>query len=71
MNFYKNHFYEIGISISIEVLPPPALRQAKSSGKLELFRASWVADYPDAENYMLPFYSKNFTPFGPKLYAFF
>ncbi len=68
--FLQKSFYEIGISISIEVLPPPALRQAKSSGKLELFRASWVADYPDAENYMLPFYSKNFTPFGPNYMHF-
>jgi ABC-type oligopeptide transport system substrate-binding subunit len=30
-----------------------------------LFRASWIADYPDAENYLALFYSKNFTPFGP------
>ena len=36
-----------------------------SSGKLELFRASWIADYPDAENYLSLFYSKNFSPNGP------
>ena len=37
----------------------------KSSGELEMFRASWVADYPDAENYLSLFYSPNFTPNGP------
>jgi len=30
-----------------------------------MFRASWIADYPDAENYLSLFYSKNFTPNGP------
>ena len=41
------------------------LRKAKSSGKLELFRASWIADYPDAENYLSLFTSQNFSPNGP------
>jgi peptide/nickel transport system substrate-binding protein len=26
------------------------------------FRGSWIADYPDAENYMAVFYSKNPAP---------
>ena len=46
-------------------MPTASLRQAKSSGKLELFRASWIADYPDAENYLSLFYSKNLSPNGP------
>lgn len=46
-------------------MPTASLRQAKTSGKLELFRASWIADYPDAENYLGLFYSKNFSPNGP------
>jgi peptide/nickel transport system substrate-binding protein len=29
------------------------------------FRGSWIADYPDAENYLSLFYSKNFCPDGP------
>ena len=46
-------------------MPTASLRQAKSSGKLELFRASWIADYPDAENYLSLFNSFNFSPNGP------
>ena len=46
-------------------MPPSSLRQAKSNGKLEMFRASWIADYPDAENYLSLFYSKNKAPNGP------
>ena len=41
------------------------MRQGKSNGQLPVFRASWIADYPDAENYVSLFYSKNFTPNGP------
>ena len=46
-------------------MPTANLRQAKSSGKLEMFRASWIADYPDAENYLSLFYSRNHSPEGP------
>jgi peptide/nickel transport system substrate-binding protein len=35
-----------------------------STGKF-LFRASWIVDYPDAENYLSLFYSNNFSPNGP------
>lgn len=32
---------------------------------MNFFRASWIADYPDEENYLSLFYSKNFAPDGP------
>ena len=63
--YLQNVYQQIGITIIIEVMPPAALREAKSNGKLELFRASWVADYPDPENYLLPYQSDNFSPNGP------
>ena len=36
-----------------------------ATSKLSFFRGSWIADYPDAENYLSLFYSKNFCPNGP------
>jgi peptide/nickel transport system substrate-binding protein len=36
-----------------------------ANSKFEFFRGSWIADYPDAENYLALFYSKNFSPTGP------
>jgi peptide/nickel transport system substrate-binding protein len=36
-----------------------------ATSKLNFFRGSWIADYPDAENYLSLFYSKNFCPNGP------
>lgn len=59
-----------GLNIDIEVIPAAALKDAKANGKLNMFRASWIADYPDAQNYLSLFYSKNFTPFGPN-YTFY
>ena len=32
--------------------------------QLPFFRGSWICDYPDAENYMALFYSKNLQPVG-------
>jgi ABC-type transport system substrate-binding protein len=63
--YLQREMQKIGIALEVEVMPTATLRQAKSSGKLELFRASWIADYPDAENYLSLFYSKNFSPNGP------
>lgn len=63
--YLQREFQKIGIEIKIDVMPTASLRQAKSSGKLELFRASWIADYPDAENYLSLFNSINFSPDGP------
>jgi peptide/nickel transport system substrate-binding protein len=56
---------KLGLSVSVDVMPPSTLRQSKVQGKLNLFRGSWVADYPDAENYLFIFHSKNFSPDGP------
>ena len=63
--YIQRELEKIGISVSVDVMPPSTLRQMKSSGELEMFRASWVANYPDAENYLSLFYSPNFTPNGP------
>ena len=44
---------------------PAALREKRANGNLPFFRSSWVADYPDAENYLSLFTTNNFTPQGP------
>ncbi len=63
--YMQTQLDQIGLDMAIDVLPPSTLRQLKNTGGLELFRASWVADYPDAENYLSLFISQNFTPNGP------
>ena len=63
--FIQRALLDIGLNISIDVMPASALKSAKANGKTPVFRASWVADYPDAQNYLSLFYSKNFAPNGP------
>ena len=63
--YIQRELAKIGIIIVIDLMPTATLRQAKSAGNLEAFRASWIADYPDAENYLSLFYSPNFSPQGP------
>ena len=54
----------IGIDIKLDVNPPAALREQISQGKASWFRGSWIADYPDAENYLQLFCSANRCPAG-------
>ncbi len=62
---------EIGIEIKIDISPPAALKEMKAQAKLPFFRGSWIADYPDAENYLSLFYGKNFSPQGPNYTHFY
>ncbi|WP_026449698.1 ABC transporter substrate-binding protein [Aequorivita capsosiphonis] len=68
--YVQRELEKIGIAVTIDVMPPSTLRQMKSSGELDIFRASWIADYPDAENYLSLFYSPNFAPNGPNYMHF-
>ncbi|MAT89296.1 MAG: ABC transporter substrate-binding protein [Flavobacteriaceae bacterium] len=63
--YVQRELEKLGLNVTIDVVPPSTLRQMKSTGELDVFRASWIADYPDAENYLSLFYSENFTPNGP------
>lgn len=62
--YIQRELQKIGFECSIDLMPSSTLRQSKATAKLPFFRASWIADYPDAENYLSLFYSKNATPKG-------
>lgn len=63
--FIQSQLGEIGIPVKIDVTPPATLREMIAQSKVSFFRGSWIADYPDAENYLSLFYSPNFCPAGP------
>ncbi len=63
--FIQHQLSEIGIKIKIELNPAITHRELIARSKFNFFRKSWIADYPDAENYLSLFYSKNFCPNGP------
>ncbi|MCK4569463.1 MAG: ABC transporter substrate-binding protein [Bacteroidales bacterium] len=63
--YIQHELMLLGFDMSISVSPPAAIKEMKAQAKLPFFRASWIADYPDAENYLSLFYSRNFCPAGP------
>jgi peptide/nickel transport system substrate-binding protein len=63
--YVQSQLNDLGMDVHINVLPEASMREMKATAKLLFFRASWIADYPDAENYLSLFYSKNFAPGGP------
>lgn len=69
--FIQSQLNEIGISVEVQVNPPSTHRQMVATSKLDFFRGSWIADYPDAENYLALSYSKNFCPNGPNYTHFY
>jgi oligopeptide transport system substrate-binding protein len=62
--FIQHDLSIIGFKIKIEVSTGATFREMVANCRLPLFRNSWIADYPDAQNYFALFYSKNFCPQG-------
>ena len=63
--FVQSQVEQIGLQCKMEVMPPATMRSMRTNGSLQFFRSSWVADYPDAENYLSLFTTSNFAPSGP------
>lgn len=63
--YIQNQLKGLGFDIKIDVYPGAAYREMLANSKLAFFRASWVADYADPENYLALFNSSNFSPSGP------
>ncbi|MEE4196965.1 MAG: ABC transporter substrate-binding protein [Bacteroidales bacterium] len=63
--YIQQELSQFGIELIIDVSTGATFREMVAQSKLEFFRGSWIADYPDAENYMALFYSQNFSPSGP------
>lgn len=61
-NFIAKQLEESGIPVQVDVIQKSLLLEMTSGSKAPFFRASWIADYPDAENYLSVFYSKNPAP---------
>lgn len=61
-SFIAKQLEEVGINVQVEVVQKSLLLEQTAKSQALFFRASWIADYPDAENYMTMFYSKNPAP---------
>lgn len=69
--YIQQELAQYGIDINIDVSTGAIFRDMVANSKINFFRGSWIADYPDAENYLTLFYSKNFSPFGPNYTHYF
>jgi peptide/nickel transport system substrate-binding protein len=61
-SFVAKQCEEVGIKVQVEIVQKSLLLEQTAKSEALFFRGSWIADYPDAENYMAMFYSKNPAP---------
>jgi len=61
-SYIANELLQIGINVQVEVIQKSLLMEQTSKSQALFFRGSWIADYPDAENYLSVFYGKNPAP---------
>ncbi len=56
---WKRSMDAIGIKMTFKKAKWPELVKASKLGKLQMWGAAWIADYPDGENYLQLLYGKN------------
>jgi ABC-type transport system substrate-binding protein len=61
-NYIAKQLEELGLPVQVEVVKKSLLLDMTSNSRAAFFRGSWIADYPDAENYLSVFYSRNPAP---------
>lgn len=61
----QQQWAEIGVRVELQQVEFPRLLAMVRAGELSLWRTSWIADYPDAENFLALFVSRNCAPNGP------
>jgi oligopeptide transport system substrate-binding protein len=61
-SYIARQLKELGIPVQVEVVQKSLLLEQTARSQALFFRGSWMADYPDAENYLSVFYSKNPAP---------
>ena len=60
--YIANELLQVGIKVQVETVQKSLLLEQTSKSQALFFRGSWIADYPDAENYLSVFYGKNPAP---------
>jgi oligopeptide transport system substrate-binding protein len=70
IEYVQGQLEQVGIKTRVEITQGASLRELVSKNGVNFFYGSWIADYPDGENYMSVFYSKNKIPWGPNYTGF-
>jgi len=61
-SYIARQLEDLGLKVAVDVVQKSLLLELTSTARTPFFRGSWIADYPDAENYLSVFYSKNPAP---------
>ncbi|WP_240670967.1 ABC transporter substrate-binding protein [Lacibacter luteus] len=61
-SYIARQLQDIGLNVKVEAVQKSLLLTQTSKSEALFFRGSWIADYPDAENYLSVFYGKNPAP---------
>ena len=61
-SFIAKELEDIGLKVQVEIVQKSLLLEYTAKSQALFFRGSWIADYPDAENYLSVFYGKNPAP---------
>ena len=61
-SFIARELQDLGFTIQVETVQKSLLLEQTARSQATFFRASWIADYPDAENFLSVFYSRNPAP---------
>ena len=70
IEYVQGQLDRVGIKTSVEITQGASLRELVAKNGVYFFYGTWIADYPDGENYLSVFYSKNKIPFGPNYTGF-
>lgn len=61
-SYIASELLQVGITIQVETVQKSLLLEETAKSDALFFRGSWIADYPDAENYLSVFYGENPAP---------
>ncbi|MEA1929190.1 MAG: ABC transporter substrate-binding protein [Candidatus Auribacterota bacterium] len=62
--FFRIQMQRLELEVEVDYMTWPKFQDATKTRSHQLFALGWVADYPDAQNFMLLFYGPNRAP-GP------
>ena len=60
--FIAKALEDIGLTVKVEMMEAGLQRELMVKNELDFFRGSWIADFPDGENYLALFYGENGAP---------
>ncbi len=68
--FLQSRLSHLGLHLKVDYLLGPSLRERLQKTSLPLWKASWIADFPDGENFLILFESSKVIPQGPNTTRF-